>query len=710
MSTVGVDRLLSRRRQRLVLAGALAALVFVAHGVMAASAATVFNTTTTLTANTTWTTAGSPYILNADVYVEYGVLLTVQPGVVVKLNGTSRALRVDGAMSAVGTSASPIVFTSLQDDSVGGDDGGDGPTVGAPGQWRTISFRSGDASSYLRYVDVRFGGAGSSSSDAPLTLGSATTLTIEDSTVRNSAWAGISLFSAQLILRRSSIRDNGTNGIDIAMGSVLADQNTISNNYDTGIKILLIQSYSGAQSILTRNSLTRNGRFGVNLYIDPGVANTRYPKGTTNNIFGNGTDQDQVPVKSAPTPKTPNLWAGNYWGPTAVWWPNRASCAGTSPFAAGYLADTSRPYPYASVPPYGPVTTDLYAAGSSLCNINAIPFNPFDFSLFPIDTALPVGASAGVPTKQTLGPSGQTADGNNPTREIAEPVNSATGSYTRTETDLRLYGDIGIPFSVSRTYNSVDTTNGALGQGWTTNLSASLQIAPSGDVMVRGESGAQLDFVKRPDGSYSAGTGVFSTLRLIAGSYELQRTDQTKLTFDSQGRLTAHVDRNGKGLSLAYDASGRLSQVTDAVNRIVTLSYNATNNLSQIALPDGRRVDYGYTTTAGVTRLTSATDARSKVWTYTYESHGLLETVIDPNSNTVVRNVYGSDGRVTTSTTRSTNARHSHGMRRRRHRPSRTRVGSSGRTYTRATYCRRRSTRSDARGASSTTRPSTSRR
>ena len=290
MAAPGIDRLGRRRGLRFVLVGVVAAVVFAVQGVVAAAAATVFNTTTTLTTNTTWTTAGSPYILNADVRVNYGVTLTIEPGVVVKLNGTTRSMVIWGTMTAVGSAANPIVFTSLKDDSVGGDDGGDGPTVGSPGDWYTLGFSSGDALSYLQYVDVRFGGWGFGGGDSPISLSKSapyapnpnlpTTVTIEDSTIHDSQQSGVYVYESNLVLRRSSVSANGGVGIFATTSSVVADQSTISNNGNKGVQITLSPTYQGVQSRLTRNTISQNAGTGVYLLFNPGLPLAKYPTGT----------------------------------------------------------------------------------------------------------------------------------------------------------------------------------------------------------------------------------------------------------------------------------------------------------------------------------------------------------------------------------------------------------------------------------------------
>jgi hypothetical protein len=106
--------------------------------------------TTTYLVNTTWTAANSPYVLDGSVTIASGATLTIEPGVVVKFNGTSRSIFVNGALNASGTPSGPIYFTSLADDSIGGDTRGNGPTTGAPGQWAQIKVANGSYLSQLR--------------------------------------------------------------------------------------------------------------------------------------------------------------------------------------------------------------------------------------------------------------------------------------------------------------------------------------------------------------------------------------------------------------------------------------------------------------------------------------------------------------------------------------------------------------------------------
>jgi len=101
--------------------------------------------TSDITADTTWTSANSPYTLTANVEVVAGVTLTVEPGVEVRAGHVG--LDVRGTLKAIGTASHPITFTATS------------PTSGS---WWGISIHGTEenpnAGSILDYVTIEYGG------------------------------------------------------------------------------------------------------------------------------------------------------------------------------------------------------------------------------------------------------------------------------------------------------------------------------------------------------------------------------------------------------------------------------------------------------------------------------------------------------------------------------------------------------------------------
>jgi len=93
---------------------------------------------------TTWTVAGSPYVISGWAWLDVTATLTIDPGVVVKFtpdhfNQRYNGLNVSGGgkIIANGTSDAPIIFTSYYDDTASGDTNGDA-TSPLAGDWRGI--------------------------------------------------------------------------------------------------------------------------------------------------------------------------------------------------------------------------------------------------------------------------------------------------------------------------------------------------------------------------------------------------------------------------------------------------------------------------------------------------------------------------------------------------------------------------------------------
>ena len=146
--------------------------------------------------------------------------LTIDASVVIKAGSPGIGMRVDGELIANGTAVSPVVFTSLQDDSFGGDTNGDGSaTSPARGDWLGIGAFNASTATQLDHVIVRFGGGGEwnqnfgpaniyTQSDQP------SSLTITDSTIEESAGAGVWLTSASFVdLTENIVANNATYGV-----------------------------------------------------------------------------------------------------------------------------------------------------------------------------------------------------------------------------------------------------------------------------------------------------------------------------------------------------------------------------------------------------------------------------------------------------------------------------------------------------------------
>jgi len=114
-----------------------------------------------ITTDTTWSLANSPYIVTGDVYIDVGATLTIEAGTIIKFEYRTTTTRltiiVNGRINPQGTASNNVIFTSLRDDSVGGDDNMDGSaTRPAPGDWGCIQINS--TNNNLSHCTFRYGG------------------------------------------------------------------------------------------------------------------------------------------------------------------------------------------------------------------------------------------------------------------------------------------------------------------------------------------------------------------------------------------------------------------------------------------------------------------------------------------------------------------------------------------------------------------------
>ena len=142
-----------------------------------------------ISVNSTWDETEASYVLLDDVTVTSGYTLTLGPGVVVKPAGYYVDLLVDGTLLINGTSTNQVYFTSINDDSVGGQTNNNANPPAA-GNWGRVYFRGGSAGS-LGYVEMRYGGY-SGGGGAMLYTDGGTTVSVDHGVFKNSQECAIS--------------------------------------------------------------------------------------------------------------------------------------------------------------------------------------------------------------------------------------------------------------------------------------------------------------------------------------------------------------------------------------------------------------------------------------------------------------------------------------------------------------------------------------
>ena len=203
-----------------------------------------------LTEDRAWDDPEVVYVLTDDVTAPAGRKLTVGAGQVIKGAAFTTDLIVDGTLEGHGSTAAPIVFTSLHDDAAGGDTNNNrSDTTPAQNNWGVILLRA--AGNVLEHADVRYGLHGQ------LTVRGGT-LDLSSSVVRDSSGSGVLVEqSAALTAVNNSIYANAGDGVTVASAATA----TLANNTIDGN--LRGVNADGASATLANNLVTFNGDSGV---------------------------------------------------------------------------------------------------------------------------------------------------------------------------------------------------------------------------------------------------------------------------------------------------------------------------------------------------------------------------------------------------------------------------------------------------------------
>lgn len=167
------------------------------------------------------------FVLNGTLTIPSGASLVLQAGSVIKFRGGFPVV-VDGSLITQGSSQTPVVFTALADDSVGGDTNGNGPSTGSPGTWQGLRLNATAGQSLLLWTEVRYGGA----NFVPNILVTDSSPEFHHCTSRNGFTHGMRLDgTATPLVERCSFLDNGGRAVT---GLELASLRGFANNSATG--------------------------------------------------------------------------------------------------------------------------------------------------------------------------------------------------------------------------------------------------------------------------------------------------------------------------------------------------------------------------------------------------------------------------------------------------------------------------------------------
>lgn len=310
--------------------------------------------TENISIDTTWTLENSPYLIERSIYVFSDVVLTIDPGVVVKFDGTG--INIFGSIIARGTQAEPIHFTSKYDDDVGGNT--DDSFEPFPGDWNGLYFQNSTGSIlenvFLRYSDdsLEFGSSNanienldiSDSSDG-LTAYGTSQITVSSGVLYNIERDAVTIYDSSSLVLEGMVISNifgdafGVYGgsldasdlivnnitfgsaLGIYRGDVVVENAKFENGLDTGVEIYggslnlknslisgyLSGNYASYRGVSTlENIKIENSDYGVSVY--GGEINIQ--KIYFKNIFGYAIEN-----YSRITFKAENSWWGHKTGP-----------------------------------------------------------------------------------------------------------------------------------------------------------------------------------------------------------------------------------------------------------------------------------------------------------------------------------------------------------------------------------------------------------
>jgi RHS repeat-associated protein len=258
-------------------------------------------------------------------------------------------------------------------------------------------------------------------------------------------------------------------------------------------------------------------------------------------------------------------------------------------------------------------------------------------------------------------------------------VDVATGNTLFTDQLLTLPG-IGQDIPITLSYNSSvfgtgtpSAVTGGTGSGWgITGFDQRLITNPDVSITYYGPGGLSGVFAPNGSGGYTAPEEFQATLAVLSGTgYTLtDHVSQTKLTFNTSGRLISSTDRNGNITTFAYDPYGNPASITSTRSPVAgrTLTVHTSgghiSSLTQTSSSLSRSIGFGYSAGGHLDSVTDDVNGTTQFTSAPGTDTGQVVTITNPADKTttlgftsgktssIAQQNPASDGGAGTSTTR----------------------------------------------------------
>lgn len=195
---------------------------------------------------------------------------------------------------------------------------------------------------------------------------------------------------------------------------------------------------------------------------------------------------------------------------------------------------------------------------------------------------------------------------------VGNPIDPGTGNKYQAETDFVVPGSPWLNFV--RHYNSSTAVamRPVFGRQWSHSLSYRLTVAANGGVELR-----------RPDGSAKM---------FFSGAQNPDENGSLTTVVDA-GVQTGWLYDSGAGVLESYDMRGRVTRIEFKSGGFLTYAYPSSSVDIPTSVTDhfGRIVKFTYD--ANTSRVTTVTSPTGAVYTYGYNSGGLLSSVTNPDTS-----------------------------------------------------------------------------